>query len=246
MSEFVTGEAVRLDLSPAGLPTRLVSLSIDLIVQFALLFTLMIPILVVADNLDEAAATALDLVAVLSALLFWPVAFETISHGRSPGKFALGLCVVRDDGGPVRFRHSLARGLFMVLVDLWTTAGCVGLVTSLANARGKRVGDFFGGTVVVRARYPKTLRPQPAAVAMPPYLATWAAGLDLSGLDPAAIIAIRSLLIRAGQLSETSRGTATTELARSTIGRLATAPPPGTTPADFLRAVLAEWNRRRG
>ena len=57
---------------------------------------------------------------------------------------ALGLRVVRDDGGPIRFRHALVRGLVGV-VEIWLTVGAVALVVSLASSQGKRLGDFLAG-----------------------------------------------------------------------------------------------------
>ena len=43
--------------------------------------------------------------------LGYPVAMETLTRGRTLGKMALGLRVVRDDGGPITFRQALVRGL---------------------------------------------------------------------------------------------------------------------------------------
>ena len=39
------------------------------------------------------------------------------------GKMMMGLRVVRDDGGPIRMRHSLVRALAMVFLDFWVTSG---------------------------------------------------------------------------------------------------------------------------
>ena len=59
---------------------------------------------------------------VVLVLVGLPTLVETLTRGRSLGKIAAGLRVVRDDGGPVRFRHSFVRSLFM-LVDFWLTGG---------------------------------------------------------------------------------------------------------------------------
>ncbi len=91
-----------------------------------------------------------------------PIAVETLSHGRSLGKMACGLRVVRDDGGPIRFRHSLVRGLIGV-IEILMTFGVVACIASLVSARGRRLGDVFAGTLVVRERVPA-----PAAGFLPP------------------------------------------------------------------------------
>ena len=65
----------------------------------------------------------------------------TATRGRSPGKFALGLRVVSDDGSPERFRQALVRGLATV-VDFWLVPfiGVPALICSLLSAKGKRLG----------------------------------------------------------------------------------------------------------
>src|SRR5690606_2026122 len=112
-------------------------------------------ILVVAAtaSLDEAAQTAISLSLFLLTLVGGPIAVETLSHGRSLGKLACGLRVVRDDGGPVRFRHALVRGLIGV-IEILMTLGVVACIASLVSARGRRLGDVFAGTIVVRERVP--------------------------------------------------------------------------------------------
>ena len=60
-----------------------------------------------------------------------PIAVETLSHGRSLGKLACGLRVVRDDGGPIRFRHALVRG-------------AIGVVEILMIVRRRRLHRFAG------------------------------------------------------------------------------------------------------
>ena len=71
-----------------------------------------------AEQVDGAAASAITLVAVVLVIVGLPTLIETLTRGRSLGKMAAGLRVVRDDGGPVRFRHSFVRALFMI-VDFW-------------------------------------------------------------------------------------------------------------------------------
>src|SRR5919112_957635 len=78
-----------------------------------------------------------------------PTTVETLTRGRSLGKVAAGIRIVRDDGGPVRFRHALIRALAGV-GEIWLTLGAVALITSMLNDRGKRVGDLLAGTYAVR------------------------------------------------------------------------------------------------
>ena len=89
----------------------------------------------------------------------YPLLWETLTRGRSPGKYAMGLRVVRTDGGPIVFRHALARALAGFIVDfglLSLFTGLIGIVVSASTARGQRIGDLLAGTVVVRERLPRT------------------------------------------------------------------------------------------
>ena len=98
--------------------------------------------------------SGLAIVVLVLIIVGYPVAFETLTRGRSLGKLALGLRVVRDDGGAARFRQALIRGLFEV-VEIWILLGVPAIICSLLNSRGKRIGDLAAGTVVVRERTPK-------------------------------------------------------------------------------------------
>ena len=111
MQSFVTGEAVALDLRPAALPSRVVAGTLDAILQLLLLLGVGGLVEAVGADLSNAAGSALGLVVFLLVLLGYPVAFEALLRGRTPGKAALGLRVVRDDGGPIGFRHAFVRGL---------------------------------------------------------------------------------------------------------------------------------------
>ena len=187
MTDLVTGEAVVLDLRLAKLATRSLALSIDLTVQIGLI---VLGTAVVAGTIgfvDDALAAALGLVFLLTVIVGYPVAFETLTRGRSLGKMALGLRVVREDGGAVRFRQSFVRGLLGV-VEIWLTFGSVALIASLASAQGRRLGDQLGGTLVVHERLP--VRATPVA-AMPPQLAGWAVRLDLSRVPDDLALAAR-------------------------------------------------------
>lgn len=236
----VTGEAVVLELRLAKLASRSLALGIDLAVQLSVFLVGTFVVAGVVSFVDDALATALALVFYVAVIVGYPVAMETATRGRTLGKMALGLRVVREDGGPIRFRHALVRGLLSV-VEIWLTFGSVALITSLASPRGKRLGDLLAGTVVVRERIP--VRGTPMA-AMPPPLAAWAGGLDLSQVPDDLALAARQFLARADELAPEVRDRMGARIAGSLAAVTAPPPPPGTPPWAFLSAVLAERRRR--
>ncbi|MER5429366.1 RDD family protein [Streptomyces sp. NPDC002588] len=237
MSELVTGEAVALELQPARLPSRGLAMLLDLVVVLVVYVVVSVALLLSTASLDEAARIAVSIATFLLVLVGGPIAVETLSHGRSLGKMACGLRVVRDDGGPIRFRHALVRGALGV-VEILLTFGVVACVASLVSARGRRLGDVFAGTLVVRERVP--VAGGGGFVPPPPWLAGRFQGLDLSAVPDALWLAIRQCLGRMNQL-DAQVGWAMAARLAGDLAELTGAPvPPGVPPAAFLAAVVQE------
>ncbi|TDT24390.1 putative RDD family membrane protein YckC [Streptomyces sp. BK208] len=237
MSELVTGEAVTLELRAARLPSRALAVLLDLAVAVAVYVAVTIALVVSTSSLDVAAQTALSIATFVLVLVGGPIAVETLSHGRSLGKAACGLRVVRDDGGPIRFRHSLVRGLIGV-IEILMTLGVIACVASLVSARGRRLGDVFAGTLVVRERVPSSsagFMPPP-----PPWLAGRFAGLDLSAVPDDLWLAVRQYLTRMGQLDPRVGWAMAERLAADVAARTGTPVPREIPPPAYLAAVLQE------
>ncbi len=99
MSELVTGEAVALELRPAKLPSRGLAVLLDLAAAVAAYVGVTLLLVAATASLDQAAQTAVTIATFVLVLVGGPILVETLSHGRSLGKMACGLRVVRDDGG---------------------------------------------------------------------------------------------------------------------------------------------------
>lgn len=242
-SELVTGEAVVLDLRVAKLASRALAMALDVAIQFGLVMGAVFVLALVGPD-DEALALTLVLVCLVLIMVGYPVLFETLSRGRSLGKMAVGLRVVRVDGGPIRFRHALVRGLAGFVVDFWTLGlfGAVAVIVSLCSSDGRRVGDFLAGTLVVRERVPESGGYQ--VLGMPPGLEGWAAQLDLTRLPDDLALASRQFLARFGELRPEAAHTLGWGLAQQVGDALGTPVPPGVPPWAFLTAVLAERRNR--
>ncbi|MFJ4832142.1 RDD family protein [Streptomyces sp. NPDC088747] len=241
MSELVTGEAVALELRPAKLPSRTLAVLLDLVVLVTVYVVVTIGLVAATASLDEAAQVALSIACFLLVLVGGPIAVETLSHGRSLGKLAFGLRVVRDDGGPIRFRHALVRGAVGV-VELLMTFGIIACIASLVSARGRRLGDVFAGTLVVRERVPagrSGFVPPP-----PPWLMGRFSELDLSAVPDGLWLAIRQYLTRMQQLDPQVGGAMAERLATDLAARTGAPAPSGIPPAAYLAAVVQERQMR--
>ncbi|MEU2903806.1 RDD family protein [Streptomyces globisporus] len=242
MSELVTGDAVVLGLRPARLPSRALASAIDLAVTFVVFILVSVVLGIASAALDEAAVAAIGVASFLLVLIGGPVAVETLSRGRSLGKLACGLRVVRDDGGPIRFRHALVRGA-MGLVEILLTFGAVASIASLVSARGRRIGDVFAGTLVIRERVAATGR-SVAVPPPPPWLVGRFAELDLSGVPDELWSAIRQYLTRMQQLDPGVGRSIAERLAGELVARTGAAAPQGVPAAAFLAAVVHERQSR--
>ncbi|MEU6502183.1 RDD family protein [Streptomyces californicus] len=242
MSELVTGDAVVLGVRPARLPSRALASAIDLAAVFTVFILISVMLGIASAALDEAALAAIMVASFLLVLVGGPVAVETLSHGRSLGKLVCGLRVVRDDGGPIRFRHALVRG-GMGLVEILMTFGVLASIASLVSARGRRVGDLFAGTLVIRERVAVPGR-SVAVPPPPPWLVGRFAQLDLSAVPDELWLAVRQYLTRMQQLDPGVGRSIADRLAADLVERTGTAVPQGVPAAAFLAAVLHERQAR--
>ena len=238
--DLVTGEAVALDLPPATVALRVVSGLIDVVAQVAVLAIVYIVALVAVLGADEALTAVASIVSTVLVLVAMPTAIETLTRGRSLGKLALGLRTVRDDAGPISFRHAFMRSLVGV-VEIWALSGVPALICALVTSRGKRLGDVVAGTYVVRERF---RFPGVRPVQMPPYLGAWAVGADIAPLPDGLALAVRQFLDRAPTLNQASRVTLGSQLCGQVLAHVAPAPPAGHHPEAVLAAVIAERRRR--
>lgn len=244
---IVIGEGVLLDARPAGILSRSLAFLLDVIAIIIVVILLIWAARVwVFEQImaGEAGMDALMIAQVLFFVVLWvgiPTTIETLTRGWSLGKLAAGIRVVRDDGGPIRFRHALVRslvGVFELNPLLLASPACL---TSLINRRGKRLGDLAAGTYVVRVRGGRV---PSAPIVMPTELAAWADTTDMRRLPDGLALAARQFLGRAYKLAPQSRLHLADDLAGRVEPYVAPGPPAGTHPEAFLHAVLAERRLR--
>lgn len=237
--DLVTGEAVALDLPPAGLGLRICSGLIDLVVGLvALALTAQLAVLLAGGG--EALLAAAGTLAVVVSLVVLPTALETLTRGKTLGHLAVGLRTVRDDAGPIRFRHALTRAL-VGAVEVYGLAGLPALGCAVFSRQGKRFGDVLAGTYVVRDRQQVSL---PPPVQMPRELAGWAASADMAALPDHLALAIRQFLSRTGDLSPAPRAELGGRLLAEVRPFVAPPAPPGHHQEHVLAAVMAERRSR--
>lgn len=157
-----TPEGITLDLHIAGPTVRALAWLIDFLIRFAILAASMVALLMLG-------ATGYGLWLLLFFLLEWfyPVAFEVYRDGATPGKRALGIKVVSDNGAPVDFSASLIRNLLRAADFLPFLYGFA-LLSMLLNRDFKRLGDLAAGTLVIYRRHNDQAPELPAGPSMQP------------------------------------------------------------------------------
>jgi uncharacterized RDD family membrane protein YckC len=238
--DMVTGEGVAVELPVASVASRAASGIIDLLVAGAALIGGILALGFIVGGSSEAVGGAATIVLLVAVTVGLPTVVETVTRGRTLGKLALGLRVVRDDGGPITVRHALTRAL-VGWAEVYLLLGAGALVASLISPRAKRLGDMAAGTYVVSQRASMRLLPPPA---MPPPLAQWAADADLAALPPGLAIAVRQFLGRAPALTPAARHELGQSLLRSVLPHVSPPPPAGVHAEYVLAAVIADRRRR--
>ncbi|MEE3851949.1 RDD family protein [Gordonia sp. LSe1-13] len=238
--DLVSGEAVALDLPPAGIGLRMVSGLIDLFLGYTAWWALRWLTLKVFGDTDFAMLVASLTLSLITALVIIPTTLETVTRGKTVGHWVTGIRTVRDDAGPIGFRHALTRALLGV-IEIYGSGGLPALVAAVCTKKGKRFGDLLAGTYVIRDRH-KLDVPEP--IPMPPALAGWAQTADVAPLPVHLAIAVRQFLGRRDRLSTQARILLAQRLVHDSAPFVAPAPPTGAPDEMVLAAIMAERRRR--
>jgi uncharacterized RDD family membrane protein YckC len=141
--QVATPEGIEITLRLAGPVPRALAYLLDLLIRGAALIALSIAV----SALGQFGMAIFLLTAFLLEWLY-PVVFEVLASGATPGKRAMGLMVLNDDGTPVRWPASLTRNLLRAL-DFLPFFYFIGLLAMVINSDFKRLGDLAANTLVV-------------------------------------------------------------------------------------------------
>jgi uncharacterized RDD family membrane protein YckC len=238
----ITPEAVVLDFERAGVASRTIAAVVDVL---ALAATIGVLLLVVEVTVGLGGGAGAALVAVLTSLtvvVLWFCGSETLWHGRTLGKAAMGLRVVSADGTSERFQQAFLRAAVGIVDFLVVPIGFVAVVSVLLSPRDQRLGDMAAGTLVVRERSARPLV-APAWFAPPQGWEQYAASLDVSSLDAETYGVIRSFLLRFHELTPGARDHMAVRIANPVAVRLGHTPRAYVHPHLFLLCVAAQWQR---
>lgn len=232
--EILTGEAVALDVQPLGFFLRALGVLIDVLcgIVLLLLFYFVGGLLVGGFGLENLSGI-LVISALVLVLVVIPTAIETLTHGRSLGKLAVGGRIVRTDGGATGFRQAFIRALVGVL-EIWFTFGALAGVVAAFTPRSTRLGDMVAGTYCERTRAPRL---PPPAGPVPVELREWAEVADVARLPDRVARRATQFARSAEGMEPGARQRSATMIAAEVAPFVSPLPPAD--PESLVRAVVA-------
>jgi uncharacterized RDD family membrane protein YckC len=234
---IATPEGVELELVLAGVGSRFAAALLDVVIQLGVIFALAV-VLVPAG--DSGFVVAVYLIAAFLVIFAYDIVLETWNRGRTVGKLAAGLRVVRLGGEPEGFLTAAVRN-FLRIVDFLPAFYVVGVISILMTRRNQRIGDLAAGALVVRERRPAVL---PAGMYLPPTAAGVAVReWDVSAVTAEDVATLRRFLDRRHTLTPGARAHLATDLAARVRPKVVGAAH-GWHPESFLEGVVAAKSAR--
>lgn len=147
-----TPERVAFQYEIAGIGSRFLAQVVDTLV----ITVILIAITILAASLggifsSGELAILVEVILVFVLLAGYFLISEAAWNGQTLGKRAARLRVVGDHGEPLTIGQAAIRNLVRI-VDFLPIFYAIGMLTLFINGRGKRLGDFAAGTLVVRDR----------------------------------------------------------------------------------------------
>lgn len=139
---LITPEGLRLQLTPAGPAVRGAAWALDFLIWLVFMFIILM--VMAGAKIGQ----GMILLALFISYWGYPVICEVGFNGRTIGKRALGIEVLRADGLPVGWRESILRNLLLV-ADFLPFLYAGGLLCMLGDRQFRRLGDLVAGTLVV-------------------------------------------------------------------------------------------------
>ena len=140
-----TPEGVELSLLPAGILSRGLAFVVDWLLRVVIVLTAFYGL-----SLLGFFGYGIAMIVYFLVEWFYPVFFEMLRHGITPGKKGFHLQVMRVDGTPITFSDSIIRNLLRA-ADFLPFMYVAGIVAMVVTKRFQRLGDLAAGTVVVYA-----------------------------------------------------------------------------------------------
>jgi uncharacterized RDD family membrane protein YckC len=145
--EIITTQNVVLQYELASLKDRIFAFVLDMIcltIVFSIFSAMIAGFFVYSET-----ARTVGLLMLAVSLAFYSLFFELFYQGRSIGKMALKIQVIKLNGSSLTLSDLAARWVFR-LIDIHFSIGGVAALLIMSSSRAQRIGDIIANTVVVK------------------------------------------------------------------------------------------------
>jgi hypothetical protein len=111
------------------------------------------------------------MIAWFAIAVMYPIVFEAVWNGATPGKRVCNLAVVYGDGTPIGWSAAFVRNVVR-FADILPFGYAAGLCTMMLDGQFRRLGDLAAGTIVIHRESLAVARkaePAKAQAAPPPF-----------------------------------------------------------------------------
>lgn len=144
--QIETAQNVSIQQNVAGVGDRILAFLVDLLILVA--YYIVSLFVISMTSLESAGGEWVYMLILGLPTLLYYLLWETLWSGRTPGKAAMNLRVVKLDGSKPGLGSFFIRWI-MRLIDISITSGGVALFTILFTGKGQRLGDMAAGTTVI-------------------------------------------------------------------------------------------------
>nr|WP_321413857.1 RDD family protein [uncultured Allomuricauda sp.] len=143
--QIETAQNITINQNTSHLGERMLAYIIDTFI--IVVYTILIFVFLASLDIDMGDQWAFYLILSLPAFLYY-LLFETLMDGKTIGKGAMNLRVVKLDGSKPNFGNYFVRWALRI-IDVGITSGGAAVLTILIRGKGQRIGDIAAGTTVI-------------------------------------------------------------------------------------------------
>lgn len=146
--EIQTTQNVSIEYELASLWERMLAWILDAVIAIFVYYAFLTLAMTLFRETDSIWGMFFGILSFLTYFVYH-IAFEMLRRGRTPGKLALGLKVVRLDGKDPEWSDATLRAL-LHLVDSIFCLGIVGCLFIKTTSKSQRLGDMAAHTTVIK------------------------------------------------------------------------------------------------
>jgi len=143
--QIETAQNITINQNTSHLGERMLAYIIDTFI--IVVYTILMFVFLASLDIDMGDQWAFYLILSLPAFLYY-LLFETLMDGKTIGKGAMNLRVVKLDGSKPNFGNYFVRWALRI-IDVGITSGGAAVLTILIRGKGQRIGDIAAGTTVI-------------------------------------------------------------------------------------------------